>query len=461
VTRPGLNILQVNTMDQGGGAERVAINLHRRYLNRGHNATLAVGRISKGKSAGDNSVVQIGNAQAYGAWARAWSSLSYQLHTHEHRLGSTRRLRTITDSIASPKAWADAQLGREHFEYPGTAGLLDLPDRTPDLIHLHNLHGDYFDLRRLPELSKQIPVFITLHDAWMLAGHCAHSLGCGRWKTGCGNCPSLETYPAVKRDATARNWQRKQNIYAKSRVYLTAPSKWLLDKAMHSMLAPAVLDSKVIPNGVDQSVFRPGDSSEARHRLALPENAYIVLFAANGIKHSDFKDFQTLRDAIGKLSHAVTDRPILCVALGEAGKVERLGRARVIFVAPQSDPDIVADYYRAADVYAHAAKEDTFPSAVIEAMACGTPVVASNVGGIPEQIDHGQTGLLVPLGNTHLFSAYLGMMLKNPDLRESFATQAVKSVTQQFNLDAQADRCLAWYDQIVHSIHSQETRLAA
>jgi glycosyltransferase involved in cell wall biosynthesis len=217
----------------------------------------------------------------------------------------------------------------------------------------------------------------------------------------------------------------------------------------------------VIPNGVDQSVFHPGSLAEARHRLALPENAYVVLFAANGIRRSDFKDYKTLRDAIGKLGQAVTDRPILCVALGEAGEEERIGRARVRFIAPESDPAVVADYYRAADIYAHAAREDTFPSAVIEAMACGTPVVASEVGGIPEQIDHGHTGLLVPAGDAAIFSAYLAMVLRNPGLQQSFSAEGVKTVTERFNLETQAHRSLAWYRQVVRNVRSQGTRLAA
>lgn len=363
--------------------------------------------------------------------------------------------------IARPKAWIDTQLGHEHFGYPGTAGLLGLPTKRPDLVHLHNLHGDYFDLRALPMLSRHAPVFITMHDAWLLSGHCAHSFGCDRWRTGCGQCPSLNTYPAVKRDATARNWRLKQSIYSNSRVYLTAPSHWLLEKAKRSILAPAVLDSRVIHNGIDLGVFHPGRMAQARHRLALPENAHIVLVAANGIKGSDFKDAQLLRAAVSKLSHDVTDRPILCVALGDTGDDILLEKARVQFVAPQTDPTVVADYYRAADIYAHPAKADNFPTVVIEAMACGTPVVATRVGGIPEQVDNGQTGLLVPVGDATMFGAYMAMLLNNPALRESFSEQGIIKASLHYNLQTQADLCLDWYEQVIHNVRSQGTRLAA
>ncbi len=457
MTRDALNILQVSTADRGGGAERIAMNLHQRYLARGHLATMAVGR----KIGSDPHTIEIPNARERHVWARFWSGASYQLKSHEHRLGSTRYLRAAAEAIGKPDAWLDGQLGREHYGYPGTKRLTDLIAQKPDLIHLHNLHGGYFDLRRLPEISRQAPVFVTLHDAWMLAGHCAHSLGCDKWRTGCGGCPALGTYPAVKRDATAGNWLRKRAIYASSRVYLTAPSKWLLDKAKRSMLAPAVLDSRVIPNGVDLEVFRPGDQAGARHRLALPESAHIILLAANGIRRSDFKDCDTLRGAIGRVSESVVDRPVLCVALGEAGETQHIGRVRVQFVAPQSEPEVVADYYRAADVYAHAAKEDTFPTTVIEAMACGTPVVASDVGGIPEQVTHGQTGLLAAPGDPVMFGAYLTMLLHNPGLCRSFMEQSVKVAAQRFDLGMQVQRCLAWYQQAVHKAQTPGGRIAA
>jgi hypothetical protein len=65
---------------------------------------------------------------------------------------------------------------------------LELADK-PDIVHCHNLHGEYFDLHALDWLSARVPVVITMHDAWLLSGHCVHSLGCGRWETGCGKCP--------------------------------------------------------------------------------------------------------------------------------------------------------------------------------------------------------------------------------------------------------------------------------
>ena len=109
-----------------------------------------------------------------------------------------------------------------------------------------------------------MPTVLTLHDAWLLSGHCAHSFDCERWKTGCGECPDLTIEPAIRRDATADNWVRKRDIYARSRLYVATPSPWLMGRVEQSMLAPAVEQARVIPNGVDLSVFRPADKRSIR-----------------------------------------------------------------------------------------------------------------------------------------------------------------------------------------------------
>ena len=154
--------------------------------------------------------------------------------------------------------------------------------RDFDLIHAHNLHGDYFDLAALASASRSRPVVVTLHDEWLMTGHCACTLGCERWRNACGQCPRLDVYPAIRRDATAENLARKREIYRDLRVVAVAPSRWLLERARASALSAAITESRIIPNAVDLEIFAPGDRSEARRHLGFPEQALIFLFSAAG-----------------------------------------------------------------------------------------------------------------------------------------------------------------------------------
>jgi len=114
-------------------------------------------------------------------------------------------MKSFCTLIGQPGRWLDLQLGKEDFSFPDTRHLFHKVGDLPGIVHAHNLHGGYFDLRVLPWLSRQVPVILTLHDAWLLAGHCAHSFDCQRWKSGCGQCPNLSIPPVAKRDATASN----------------------------------------------------------------------------------------------------------------------------------------------------------------------------------------------------------------------------------------------------------------
>jgi glycosyltransferase involved in cell wall biosynthesis len=155
----------------------------------------------------------------------------------------------------------------------------------------------------------------------------------------------------------------------------------------------------------------------------------------------------------------------LFIALGETGPDEQIGAARIRFVPHQKNPEDVAAYYQAADIYVHAAVADTFPRAVLEALACGTAVVASSVGGIPEQVrdwgDGGSpastdaTGILVPPGNASRMAAAIHTLLTNPRMLHGLSSNAAMDARRRFDLLQQSDAYLEWYEQLVHPPHAR------
>lgn len=324
---------------------------------------------------------------------------------------------------------------------------MNITPEPPDILHCHNLHGGYFDLRALPFLSHQVPTVITLHDAWLLGGHCAHSFDCERWKVGCGRCPDLSIYPAIKRDATAYNWKLKADIFERSRLHIVTPSKWLMDKVDESMLKPGIVASRVIPNGVDLEVFHPADQVEARESLGLPLNANILLFAANGIRKNIWKDYRTLRSALSEIAKCSDN--VLCIALGENAPQERIGNVEIRFVPYQENPEQVAHYYQAADLYLQPSRVDTFPTTVLEALASGIPVVATAVGGIPEQIVEEVTGFLVPPGDARAMAERVLDLLEDVEFRSQMGHEAAKDAARRFSLERMVRDYLAFYGEIL------------
>jgi glycosyltransferase involved in cell wall biosynthesis len=443
-----LRVLQVATSDTGGGAQRVAQNLFSVYREMGHQSQLAVGR----KHTLDPNVFELSYKPrklslrgALGAWERILTPQVGQVPG----IGKLRGL--CRDMQRGWRTPFDRLLGHEDFNFPGSHRLLQLM-YGKDILHCHNLHGGYFNLGILPKLASKLPVVLTLHDAWLLSGHCAHSFDCMRWKTGCGDCPDLTIYPSITRDATAYNWRRKREIFGRSRVYVATPCYWLMRRMEASILAPSVTEARVVPNGIDLEVFRPiACRDAARRRLGIDDSCKVVIFAAEAIRHSVFKDYATFRAAIAKLSAQWSGPPLLFLALGDDSPSEMIEGARLKFVPFTHNISEVALYFAVADVCVHAARAETSPLTIIESLACGVPVIASAVGGIPELIEHETTGFLVTPGDANEIAVRLELLLSDDTLCKKMGAAAARFARQRFDVREQAKAYLTWYQEILNS----------
>lgn len=439
-----MKILRINTFDRGGGAERVAWTLFDAERQLGHTSRLVVSE----KRSTDPDVLELLKPPQPGALGRWLLRLLDRINPRATP-GSGRLHYT------SLRRGLKRLLGIEIFDFPLTYRIFERAGMRPDLLHCHNLHrhdGGFFDLRALPWFSRQLPVVITLHDAWLLSGHCAHSFDCLRWQTGCGHCPDLNIYPPIKRDASAYNWKAKRSIYQRSRLYVVTPSQWLMDKVQRSILQPGILEGRVIPDGINLELFHPPqDKIALRASLGLPANDLVLFCSASGIRSNPFKDFPMLQRAFSQLAsqRGPGDSPLLCLALGESGPSETIGSSELRFIPFQKDPAHVAQYYQAADIYLHAARADTFPNTILEALACGLPVVATAVGGIPEQIQESRTGFLTPPSDAPAFAQQIARLIDDPGLRQEMGIRAAQQACQRYDQQLMIQRYLGWFQEIL------------
>jgi glycosyltransferase involved in cell wall biosynthesis len=455
-----VRILQVNSVDDVGGAAKVARRLFEGYRARGHESWMAVGV----KRTSDTDIFAISHAPAGPGWGGLWWRLHDRVRSYPGRRAT--RVAHAAAAIASPQKIVSELRGLEDFDFPGTRRLTDLPPAAPDVVHLHNLHGSYFDLREIQILSRAAPLIVTLHDPWMFTGHCAYFLDSDGWQRGCGSCPHLDTYPPVRRDNTNRNWLRKRQIYRNSALFVAAPSRWLLEKAERSILAEGIVGSRLIPNGVDLSIFRPADKASARDYLGLPQGEAILLFSGFAPSSSSFKDLDTLRAAAEILGNRPgTDRMTLLV-LGEAGQSYAIGRMTIRFAGHESDEARVALFYQAADIYVHAARvgAENHSLSVLEALASGLPVVATAVGGIPEQVkslrpavpadawhsaEGDPNGVLTPPADPSALADAIASLIEDNSLLRTLSSNAVEDATRRFDLHVQVEKYLEWYRAVI------------
>lgn len=263
-----------------------------------------------------------------------------------------------------------------------------------DIVHLHWVTGGFVPVPALRRMAR--PLVWTLHDMWPFTGGCHYAGDCCGYLSSCGRCPQLGSESA--RDLSRfSNW-RKRRGYRNLDLVAVAPSRWMAECARSSSLF-GEFDIKVIPNGIDLAVYRPVPQAQARSLLGLPDGP-LILFAAAGGLGSPLKGGVSLLQSLRQL-HAGGLEFTLVIMGGTSGIQMPVEDFPVCSLGVIRDDLCKALVYAAADVLVHSAEQDNLPNTIVESLACGTPVVAYKVGGVPDMIEHGVNGLLVASEQEH------------------------------------------------------------
>jgi glycosyltransferase involved in cell wall biosynthesis len=443
-----LRILQVTSAVEGGGGEQISLRLHRTFRRLGHRSMLFAGRL---KNFSEADVFQIPDRWDVSARARSVRAVFRRVLALTGGRGAAR-LFPYFEALAFPRVTWDFWRGHEDYTQPGSHQLLALAPEPPDVILLHNLHArwsrreGFFDLEFLPELSRRVPVILFPQDPWLATGHCGHPIECPRWRIGCGKCPDLKIYPSIRRDATAWNFKRKREIYGRSRLYFASPSQWLM--AMFEEAGMPLAGKRVIRNSVDTALFKPGGRRAARTALGLDLKRRIILVSGNYLKVNPWKGYGWILETAERMSRIKQLPPVDFLCVGDEGSPVEFGGVRIVFAGFVKDPARMPAWYRAADVYFHPSRADTAPYSILEAMATGVPVVATSVGGIPEQVEDGRTGFLAAPGDTEAMAARLAELLTKPEKAAAMGERARARAVGLFDFKRQTGDFIDWMGEI-------------
>lgn len=314
----------------------------------------------------------------------------------------------------------------------------DIRSFSPDLIHLHNIHGAYLHLPTLFRYlaSIQTPVVWTLHDCWPFTGHCAYfdASGCNRWLTECHHCPSQQQYPVCTGlDGSRRNHRLKKKIFNLPRnMTFVVPCQWLDGYLHRSHLGH--YPSRVIYNGVNLNQFRPVES-DLRQRYGLADKKVVLSVASDW---DERKGLPYLTEAARRLGD--TYRFVL---IGLSEEQIRTLPEGMLGLSRTADVSELAAWYATADCFANPTLEDNMPMVNLEALACGTPVVVFRTGGCPEAVTP-DCGVVVEKGDQDALCEAVRLVCANSgDYR-----QACLKRSKQFDCEDTFRTYLALYKEL-------------
>ncbi|QDV43145.1 D-inositol 3-phosphate glycosyltransferase [Stieleria neptunia] len=401
-----LTVVQLHSHDYGGGAEAVMRLNHRGLESLGHRASAIVAN----KSGTDSFTRQL---------------------TYQRGIPGSRRV----------AKWMKNATGLQNVYAPSFRSVDALFGESPDVVHLHAMHGaqEWADLAGLARLANNYPLVCSLQDLWWLTGHCAYGMQCERWKTGCGQCPDLQRYPAVPRDGTAWNWRRKKAFLQSHPIHLIAPSDWVKSQCQQSPILREC-PITVVPNPIDVQAFTAEDRLGARERLKIPASQKTILIAAN---HLDSL-FKGAREAV-EVVNLISDTDTLVILVGRncdqvADHIKLPSRS----LGYKSDVNEMADCYRSADVFVIPSKVETFGLVAAEAVACGTAVVSFHAGGLKEVVESCH-GIAVTDGDVVALADATRSLLDADQERISRAQRGRKTVLQNYSPTAHAQGCVDVY----------------
>jgi glycosyltransferase involved in cell wall biosynthesis len=206
---------------------------------------------------------------------------------------------------------------------------------------------------------------------------------------------------------------------------------------------------RMIPNGVDIEVFRPIAKAVARESLGIPPHTKVVLFSAHIATTGTRKGGEFVRPTLDRVA-ASGVRDLLLVVLGERAEAwEESPNYRTFRLGFTQSDHLLAAVYSAADVLLHPAVVENLAGGIIESLACGTPVVAFRVGGIPDVIRDGETGYLARLRDVEDLSNGLRMVLEHNGLRREMAAHCRETVKRGYTSGREVRGFAALYDEIV------------
>ena len=298
------------------------------------------------------------------------------------------------------------------LEWPALArsGLLDA-----DLIHVHDI-TELMSARSLLWLSQRKPVVWTLHDCSPFTAGCIYPfdrepLGCTRWQAGAVGCAAgcplqqIKGYPFWGAfNGVPLLWRAKARLAAQGRLTLTSPSSWLADETARSALY-AGRRPEVVFNGIDvQTDFVPQHKPAIRQRLGLGADGLLIVMMAGNLADRN-KGFAWGVQALEGLAAPLREQAqLLCIGTPPPQAPARLAGIPVRWAGYVDNGPRMAELLAAGDLMLYPSLADNQPLAVIEAMACGTPVFGFDTGGIPEILG-GEGGVVVPRKQTAALAA--------------------------------------------------------
>ncbi|UYZ34254.1 glycosyltransferase [Clostridium beijerinckii] len=304
------------------------------------------------------------------------------------------------------------QLSMANLIYPFGKSLVEEQCfKDADIVHYHLIHNHFISILDLPNLASIKPLVWTIHDPWVITGHCIHPLECMNWKNGCINCTKLnDAVLPIKDDKAFQMWEIKKNVYKNLDVDIVVASKFMEDYIRNSPLTENFRNIHKIPFGVSIESFNNLNKEDARRKFNISDTSFVIAF------RSDSNEIKGLKYIIEMLNKLTLYSNVVILTVGVELLPEYLKeKYRVVELGWQNDLTVLYDFYAACDVFLMPSLAESFGMMAIEAMASARPVIVFENTVLSEITFAPECGIAVPYKNSDMLKDSVEQLMKKPD----------------------------------------------
>jgi len=412
-----MKILTLSTHDSSGGAARSAHNLYGSLKDLGINSEMLVSTKATADYGVRGPETMMGKVRSKLAW---------------HIDALPNRFLSSQNKNLHSSAWFSNIKANEIMKM------------NPDIIHIHWVQGGFLSINTISKLNK--PIVWTFHDMWPFSGAEHYSDGSKRYKDGYNNNNRPDGESGF--DLNRWVWRRKMKAWSNiENLTIVTPSKWMAQCASESMLFKD-RRIEVVPVGLNHHLYRPRNKNSIREILGMPLDKKLILIGAMNFLNDKRKGGHLLKKAFDALSESGFNENVEVYVLGiSAPRDEENFGFKTHYYGANRDDLSLALLYSAVDVFVAPSVEENFAGTVFESLSCGTPVVAFDIGGMPDMITHRQNGYLAEPFNTDDLAAGIQWILDG-DSWQLLSKNARSFVERECTLEIQANR----YNEIYQSI---------
>ncbi|AFM03669.1 glycosyltransferase [Bernardetia litoralis DSM 6794] len=432
-----MKILHLNTYDKGGGAEQFAFD----FVHHNFDETIETKLLVKRKKT-DSNKVEVLNRPLFSHFLEKTDKGFYKIseHTFFSDLSILKKIHLTFENLQKNEFYQNA-----------------------DIIHLHNIHYDFFDFEDLIKIARQKPIIWTLHDMWAMTGGEAYTFENENFKKGIGKTPYGKFHPLLNPiiDRRQKYLEQKKRIYSiinelkgteKHNFVFVPVSNWLKECLENSYIYPNKIEEKesanisiqTIQNGIDTTIFKNLNQRNW--------NIKRILFFNSDNPYKGASIFENLLPQLNQLINQDKTINFELFVVGKEipkGTINSDSKIKINHLKPIYDRNKMNELYNSVDILIFPSRAENFSLLVLEAMATGVFIIGSMAGGIKEQLAN-ERGILFENENQKDLLEKINLVL-NMDLKELREKGKTASlfVNENWNVEKMRVKYIELYQKIL------------